>query len=328
MAQFIQRAHQDQSAIRDELIAGLQMAQATTSPKYLYDALGSRLFEAICELPEYYPTRTESAIFEQYADQIAESVGIGRTMIDLGAGNCAKAARLFGVLQPAHYVPVDISVDFLRDAVSNLQQRFPAIQMTGLGVDFSAPFALPDNVGPAERFFFYPGSSIGNFTPTEARVFLHRLALQCGDDGGMLIGVDLVNQPGLALDPQIAAKIIVKGMLSGWFTGRKLSDYITPSKADFIAARAIVNGSDRAGLIAGYALVFLEALKAASAEAPMAPEPGTPFPQHLPPQPPAAPSAPVGGKIIIPLPTARKFDLWAMLAELFAAIVKLFSRKV
>ena len=145
---------------------------------------------------------------------------------------------------------------------------------------------------------------------------------------GTLIGVDLVNQPGLALDPQIAAKIIVKGMLSGWFTGRKLSDYITPSKADFIAARAIVNGSDRAGLIAGYALVFLEALKAASAEAPMAPEPGTPFPQHLPPQPPTAPSAPVGGKIIIPPPTARKFDLWAMLAELFAAIVKLFNRKV
>jgi dimethylhistidine N-methyltransferase len=192
VAQFIQRAHQDPSAIRDELIVGLQAAQATTSPKYLYDALGSRLFEAICELPEYYPTRTEAAIFEQYADQIAESVGVGRTMIDLGAGNCAKAARLFGVLQPAHYVPVDISVDFLRDAVGNLQQRFPSIEMTGLGVDFSAPFALPDNVGAAQRFFFYPGSSIGNFTPAEARSFLQRLALQCGGDGGMLIGVDLV----------------------------------------------------------------------------------------------------------------------------------------
>ena len=197
MAQFIQRAHQDQSAIRDELIVGLQAAQAFTSPKYLYDALGSRLFEAICELPEYYPTRTEAAILEQYADQIAESVGRGRTMIDLGAGNCAKAAKLFPVLQPAHYVPVDISVDFLRDAVGNLQQRFPEIEMTGLGVDFSAPFALPDNVGPAQRFFFYPGSSIGNFTPSEAVAFLHRLALQCGDDGGMLIGVDLVKDAGL-----------------------------------------------------------------------------------------------------------------------------------
>ena len=197
MAQFIQRAHQDPSAIRDELIVGLQMAQATTSPKYLYDALGSRLFEAICELPEYYPTRTEAAIFTQYADQIAASVGIGRTMIDLGAGNCAKAAGLFGVLQPTHYVPVDISVDFLRGAVGNLQQRFPSIEMTGLGVDFSAPFALPHNVGPAQRFFFYPGSSIGNFTPTEARAFLHRLALQCGDDGGLLVGVDMVKDAAL-----------------------------------------------------------------------------------------------------------------------------------
>lgn len=192
MAQFIQRAHQDQSAIRDELIAGLLAAQACTSPKYLYDALGSRLFEAICELPEYYPTRTEAAIFAQYAEQIAQSVGTGRTMIDLGAGNCAKAARLFPMLKPAHYVPVDISVDFLRDAVSSLQERFPEIEMTGLGVDFSAPFDLPEQVSSAQRFFFYPGSSIGNFTPAEACEFLHRLALQCGDDGGMLIGVDLI----------------------------------------------------------------------------------------------------------------------------------------
>ena len=192
MAQFIQHAHQDQSAIRDELITGLLAPQASTSPKYLYDALGSRLFEAICELPEYYPTRTEASIFTQHAEQIAQSVGIGRTMIDLGAGNCAKAARLFPMLRPAHYVPVDISVDFLRDAVRSLQQRFPEIEMTALGVDFSAPFDLPNNVCAAQRFFFYPGSSIGNFTPAEACEFLHRLALQCGDDGGMLIGVDLI----------------------------------------------------------------------------------------------------------------------------------------
>ena len=197
MAQFIQRFRQDKSAIRDELIAGLTAPIATTSPKYLYDALGSKLFEAICALPEYYPTRTEAAIFEQYADQIAASVGRGRTMVDLGAGNCAKAARLFAKLAPVHYVPVDISVDFLRDAVDDLQQRFPDIEMTGFGVDFSADFVLPSHVSAAERFFFYPGSSIGNFTPPEAQVFLSRLAHQCGDDGGMLISVDLVKPADL-----------------------------------------------------------------------------------------------------------------------------------
>ncbi|MEC5216814.1 dimethylhistidine N-methyltransferase [Actimicrobium sp. GrIS 1.19] len=192
MAQFIQRSHEDKSGIRDELISGLLATQATTSPKYLYDALGSKLFEAICELPEYYPTRTETAIFDAHADEITASVGSGRTMIDLGAGNCAKAARLFPVIQPAHYVPVDISVDFLRDSVETLQQRFPAMEITALGVDFSRPFALPENVQPQQRLFFYPGSSIGNFTPAEARAFLRGLAASCGADGGLLISVDLV----------------------------------------------------------------------------------------------------------------------------------------
>ncbi|MFT5532655.1 MAG: dimethylhistidine N-methyltransferase [Burkholderiaceae bacterium] len=194
MAQFIQRFYADKSAIRDELLSGLQAPQATTSPKYLYDALGSKLFEAICELPEYYPTRTEAAIFDAHAEEIAASVGRGRTLIDLGAGNCAKAARLFPVLEPAHYVPIDISVDFLRDSVDTLQQRFPAMEITALGVDFSAPFAFPDHIGPAQRLFFYPGSSIGNFSPDDAVAFLARLAQAGDNDGGLLISVDLVKE--------------------------------------------------------------------------------------------------------------------------------------
>ena len=110
MAQFIQITHQDPQVIRDELIAGLVAPQACTSPKYLYDALGSKLFEAICALPEYYPTRTEAGIFASHAAAIAASIGTGSTLIDLGAGNCAKAASLFPVLQPAQYVPLDISM--------------------------------------------------------------------------------------------------------------------------------------------------------------------------------------------------------------------------
>jgi dimethylhistidine N-methyltransferase len=193
---FIQTSSKSTDAIRAELGAGLLAPQAHTSPKYLYDDLGSRLFAAICELPEYYPTRTEAAIFESRLDAIAQSVGQGVTLIDLGAGDCAKAARLFPALQPAQYVPIDISVDFLRDAVSRLQQRFPATSMLGLGMDFSETLALPDEVRAERRLFFYPGSSIGNFTPQQALEFLRRLHAACKSsgqaNGGLLIGVDLV----------------------------------------------------------------------------------------------------------------------------------------
>lgn len=189
---FLQLARHDASMIAAELRAGLLETTPRTSAKYLYDALGSKLFEAICDLPEYYPTRTESAIFARHLPAIAAAAGTGATLIDLGAGNCAKAAKLFDALQPAQYVPVDISVEFLRDAVGFLQQRFPQIDMFGLGLDFSAALDLPPQVRRAQRLFFYPGSSIGNFLPDEALVFLRHLRDSCGSDGGLLIGVDLV----------------------------------------------------------------------------------------------------------------------------------------
>ncbi len=190
---FIQLHAPNSDLIQAELRAGLQAPQAHTSPKYLYDALGSKLFEAICELPEYYPTRTEAAIFIAYADEIAASVGPGRTLIDLGAGNCAKAAKLFASLKPSQYVPVDISIDFLRDTVASLRQRFPTIDMLGVGMDFSESLALPDEVAQRQRLFFYPGSSIGNYTPDQALAYLCRIRAACNDDAsGLLIGVDLV----------------------------------------------------------------------------------------------------------------------------------------
>jgi dimethylhistidine N-methyltransferase len=189
---FLQIDHTSAEHLRTELSDALMATTAFASPKYFYNALGSKLFAAICELPEYYPTRTEAGIFDRYLDEIAASVGAGCTLIDLGAGDCAKAARLFPALQPAQYVPVDISVDYLRDAVGQLQQRFPSIQMTGLGMDFSSALHLPDVVQRGKRLFFYPGSSIGNFTPAEAMAFFRRLRAACDDDGGLLIGVDLI----------------------------------------------------------------------------------------------------------------------------------------
>lgn len=198
LAQFIQLVEQDKKSIDDGLLAGLTAPQATTSPKYLYDALGSKLFEAVCELPEYYPTRTEAGIFAKHASEMAQAIGTGTTLIDLGAGNCAKAAKLFPHLQPAQYVPIDISVEFLRDAVSRLQQQFPAIDMIGVGMDFSQDLQLPENVRSEKRLFFYPGSSIGNFAPDEALTFLQQIKAACtqggATDGGLLIGVDLVKE--------------------------------------------------------------------------------------------------------------------------------------
>jgi dimethylhistidine N-methyltransferase len=181
-----------QPSVLAELDAGMRQDAPAISPKFFYDALGSRLFEAICELPEYYPTRTEAAIFRQHGSAIADAIGAGSTLIDLGAGNCAKAASLFPLLHPVQYVPVDISADFLADAVEGLHQRFPHIEMNALGLDFSSRLDLPPSVRREQRLFFYPGSSIGNFSPADAQAFLRRLHGQCGRDGGLLIGIDLV----------------------------------------------------------------------------------------------------------------------------------------
>jgi len=196
---FIQLHLEDRAAVRQELADGLLATPARTSPKYLYDPLGSRLFDAITELPEYYPTRTEAALLELHGAAIARQIPRGATLVDLGAGNCEKAGRLFGLLQPARYVAVDISVDFLHNALQCMQRQFPTLEMMGVGLDFSATLALPPQVGAGPRVLFYPGSSIGNFAPAEALHFL-RQARAAAQGGGLLIGVDLV-KPLEVLEP-------------------------------------------------------------------------------------------------------------------------------
>ncbi|ACB33991.1 putative uncharacterized conserved protein [Leptothrix cholodnii SP-6] len=199
---FLQYHQVDSAALVAEAVAGLRAVSAQLSPKFFYDALGSRLFDAITALDEYYPTRTEASIFAAHADEIAAAVhaSIGRdgqlaAMVDLGAGNCAKAARLFESLRPRRYVAVDVSVDFLRDALDALQRQFPALDLVGVGLDFSSRLALPDAAaaelidGPA--LVFYPGSSIGNFSPDEALRLL-REARELSAGGALLIGVDRV----------------------------------------------------------------------------------------------------------------------------------------
>lgn len=176
------------------ILAGLRAPQPWIAPRYFYDTLGARLFEAICELPEYYPTRTEAAIFAGQGAAIAAAAGQGSALIDLGAGDCEKAARLFGLLQPAQYVALDISADFLRERLDCLQDRFPRLDMIGVALDFAADLRLPAEVAADRRLFFYPGSSIGNFSPEEAGSFLRRVRTLAGDGGQLLIGVDLVKE--------------------------------------------------------------------------------------------------------------------------------------
>ena len=188
---FIERAATRGIEPRRELEQSLGARAPFIPPKFFYDRLGSALFSAICELPEYYPTRTEAAIFEAHAREIAAAVGQGATLIDLGAGDCAKAARLFDDFAPEQYVAVDISVEFVRHALDCLQRQFPALPMLGVGADFAQQLLLPDAVRGTRRVFFYPGSSIGNFTPAQARQFLRGMRAQVDPAGGLLLGVDL-----------------------------------------------------------------------------------------------------------------------------------------
>lgn len=192
---FIQLHHGDDRALATEAAAGLQAPAAHVSPKFFYDALGSRLFDAITETAEYYPTRTEAALMAAHGAAIGQAAqavtGPAPVLVDLGAGNCAKAARLFPLLQPGRYVAVDISVDFLRQSLQCLQREHPQLPMAGVGLDFSTELALPSGLVSGPAVVFYPGSSIGNFNQEEALRLL-RQARSVAHGGALLIGVDLV----------------------------------------------------------------------------------------------------------------------------------------
>lgn len=196
---MMQIGYDDPAAVQAELIAGLSAPSARVSPKFFYDALGARLFAAITELPEYYPTRTEAEIFSREMASMATAFGPTGTLVDLGAGNCEKAARLFSAFRVRRYVAVDISIEYLRESLANLQRQHPAVEMLGIGLDFSTSLVLPAEAGQGPLTLFYPGSSIGNFTPDDALSFL-RQARVASQGGSLLIGVDLV-KPLDVLEP-------------------------------------------------------------------------------------------------------------------------------
>lgn len=180
----------------EDVWTGLGASPKALSPKYFYDARGSALFEAICELPEYYPTRTELALTRDSAGEIAEVLGKGGLLIEFGSGSSTKTGILLRALQPVTYMPVDIATDALKSAVGRLAAEFPQLQVVAVCADYLRPLDLPPGVDDSmRRMIYFPGSTIGNLTPAEAETFLARARVLAGAGGTMLVGVDLKKDP-------------------------------------------------------------------------------------------------------------------------------------
>lgn len=182
---------------RQDVIAGLSLPQKALPPKHFYDAAGSRLFERICRLAEYYPTRTELAITRAQLDAIARFAGSGGVLLEYGSGESLKTRLLLRALRPSVYMPVDISEDALRAAVAKLRRAFPGLRIAPVAGDFSRPLDLPRFRGRDRRVVYFPGSTIGNLTPQEAQAFLRMTRGQVGPRGAMLVGVDLKKDANL-----------------------------------------------------------------------------------------------------------------------------------
>ena len=180
----------------EDVIAGLSLPQKTLPPKYFYDSAGSKLFERICRLPEYYLTRTELSITRRNLRALARFAGKGSTVIEYGSGESVKTRLLLRGLRPSAYVAVDISPAALLGAVQRLTRAFPQLNITGLAGDFLRPLKIPVFSETKNRkIVYFPGSTIGNLTPEEAHAFLRMTRGQVGPKGAMLVGVDLKKDP-------------------------------------------------------------------------------------------------------------------------------------
>jgi dimethylhistidine N-methyltransferase len=184
----------------DSLTSGLHKTPKEIGCKFFYDEAGSRLFDAICELPEYYQTRTETALLKRHAAEIAALMGSGVEIVEFGAGSLRKVRILLDAAQsPRAYTPLDISGDYLRAVVRSLAADHPALLMRPIVGDFTRPLEIPALPGQdsndVRRAGFFPGSTIGNFKPDAAMALLRRMRATL-NGGGLLIGVDLVKDPG------------------------------------------------------------------------------------------------------------------------------------
>lgn len=187
------------AALRSDALAGLAGSPKTLPCKWLYDAEGCRLFEAITRLPEYYPTRTEVRILDESGRDIADAIGPGAAVVEFGPGDGAKAVQLLGALQaPAAYLPVDIAAEWLDAAAARVSAAFPGLRVRPVVADFTLPFDLAGRAaGSTTHLGFFPGSTIGNFEPTEAVAFLRRARASLRPGSRMLLGADLVKDTAI-----------------------------------------------------------------------------------------------------------------------------------
>ncbi len=182
-----------QADIYDEVIGGLSQKQKQLPSKLFYDEKGSQLFDQICELDEYYPTRTEVKIMQDNIEKMSALLGEGTLLIELGSGSSLKIRLLLDNIPGlAGYVPIDISTEHLIQSAKILENDYPHLNIFPLAADYTKDFELPKIDKPFDhKAVYYPGSTIGNFTPSEAKEFLKRIAKLCGANGGFIIGVDL-----------------------------------------------------------------------------------------------------------------------------------------
>ncbi len=182
----------DDGFLRD-VLDGLRRRRKRLPCKYFYDAVGSRLFDRICELDEYYLTRCELDLLHRHAGEMAETAGPGAVLIEYGSGSGLKTRLLLDRLRdPAAYVPVDISGEHLESSAARLARRYPGLPVLPVVADFTRPFELPPLPATAgRRIVFFSGSTIGNFRPNEAVRLLRQMAQVCGPAGGLLVAADL-----------------------------------------------------------------------------------------------------------------------------------------
>ena len=180
------------TAFRSDVLAGLAQAQKAVPARWLYDDAGSELFEAITQLPEYYPTRAETEILSERGREFRELIGTGRAVVEFGSGSSVKTPLLLTAIEPAAYVPLDISGDFLRAAAADLADKFPGLPVHPVEADFMREVALPEAVENVPKLGFFPGSTIGNMVARTAVDLLRSMRATLGQGSLLLIGMDLV----------------------------------------------------------------------------------------------------------------------------------------
>jgi dimethylhistidine N-methyltransferase len=179
-------------AFRADVLAGLAAPVPAVPARWLYDRRGSELFEAITRLPEYYPTRTETALLERHSGEIAAMLGTGEAVVEFGSGSSAKTPILLRAVKPAAYVPIDISGDFLRESALALQAEFPALPVHAVEADFMRRIELPREIAAAPKLGFFPGSTIGNLVARSAVDLLRAMKETLGEGSRLVIGMDRI----------------------------------------------------------------------------------------------------------------------------------------